>query len=83
MSAERVTVLNTLTGQVGKLRRKLLESPVFNRGQLVEVEPGKKSYLRATWKPRTAEKYLAQRGNIRIGDVYPVELPNEIREEDE
>lgn len=83
MSADKIPVLNTLTGQVGKIRRAFFESPVFNRGQLVEVEPGKKSYQRSTWRPRSAETYLEQRGYTRLGDVYPVELPNEIEEEDE
>lgn len=82
MSADKITVLNTLTGQVGVIRRALFDNPAINRGQLVEVPPGKKSYRRNTWKPRSAEKYLEQRGYTRLGDVYPVELPNEIKEED-
>lgn len=75
MSTDKITVLNTFTGKVGEVRRKHFDNPVINRGYLVEVEPGKKSYNQALWTPRTAKEYLEQREYTRLGDVYPVELP--------
>lgn len=83
MSVEKVTVLNTLTGQVGVMRKKHFDSPVFNRGHLVEVEPGKKSYNSALWKPRSADEYLEQRNYVRLGDVLPVTLPENTDTEEE
>lgn len=39
MSNDTVIVLNTLTEEVGSIRRKLFDSPVFNPdGLLVEIE---------------------------------------------
>jgi len=81
--SDKITVLNTLTGQVGKIRAKLFNSPVFNRGNLVEVDPERKPYVADLWKPRTADEYLAQRGYVRVGDVSPVTLPEDIDEEED
>lgn len=39
MKSETVVVLNTLTDEIGEIRRRLFESPVFNPdGLLIEVE---------------------------------------------
>ena len=46
MKHELVHVLNTQTGQVGNIRRRLFESRVFNpNGLLVEVPNTQKPYL--------------------------------------
>lgn len=53
MKNEMVEVLNTQTGERGRIRRRLFESPVYNgNGILVEVEAGQKPYLPEMFKPR-------------------------------
>ena len=81
MSKDNVTVLNTYTGKVGVIRRRLFENSAFNT-YLVAVEADKKSYD-SSWKPRTAEEYLQSRGYLTLGEVYPVELPAEAETEPE
>lgn len=53
MKNEMVEVLNTETGERGRIRRRLFESPVFNgSGILVEVEADQKPYLPEMYKSR-------------------------------
>lgn len=53
MRSETVHVLNTQTGQVGDIRRKLFESPVFNyKGMLVEADGDQKPYVPALFKAK-------------------------------
>lgn len=56
MKNEMVEVLNTETGERGRIRRRLFESPVFNRnGILVEVEANQKPYLPEMYKSRVED----------------------------
>lgn len=78
MDIAKVTVLNLENGQVGVIRRSLFESPVFNVGQLVEVEDGQKPYHPVLWKPRTAEEWEAghrDAGDLEVfaPDGFPIE----------
>lgn len=52
MSNEFVDVLNQETGERGRIRRNLFESPIFNRGILVEVDPTQKPYTKGFFKSR-------------------------------
>lgn len=56
MSNEFVDVLNLETGQRGRIRRNLFESPVFNPGILEEVKPTQKPYLPEMFKNRRDEE---------------------------
>lgn len=56
MKNEMVEVLNLLTGQRGKIRRRLFESPIFNDGILEEVDPSQKPYVPELFKPRKEEE---------------------------
>lgn len=56
MSNEFVDVLNLETGQRGRIRRNLFESPVFNPGILEEVDPTQKPYVSEMYKDRRNEK---------------------------
>ena len=59
MSNEFVDVLNTDTGQRGRIRRNLFESPVFNPdGLLVEVDPAQKPYVPELYKSRRGEEKI-------------------------
>lgn len=56
MKNEMVEVFNIKTGQRGQIRRRLFESPVFNRnGILVEVEADQKPYLPEMYKSRVED----------------------------
>ena len=56
MKHELVHVLNTQTGQVGDIRRRLFESKVFNpNGLLVEVPNTQKPYLPEMYRARPLE----------------------------
>ena len=56
MKHELVHVLNTQTGQVGDIRRRLFESRVFNpNGLLVEVPNTQKSYLPEMYRAKPLE----------------------------
>lgn len=53
MPNEFVNVLNTDSGERGRIRRNLFESEVFNpNGLLVEVDASQKSYLPEMYKSR-------------------------------
>lgn len=57
MSNEFVDVLNTDTGQRGRIRRNLFESEVFNpNGLLVEVDPTQKPYVPELYKSHKGEE---------------------------
>jgi len=56
MKHELVHVLNTQTGQVGSIRRRLFESRVFNpNGLLIEVPNTQKSYLPEMYRAKPLE----------------------------
>ena len=56
MKHELVHVLNTQTGQVGSIRRRLFESRVFNpNGLLVEVPNTQKPYLPEMYRAKPLE----------------------------
>jgi hypothetical protein len=56
MKHELVHVLNTRTGQVGDIRRRLFESRVFNpNGLLVEVPNTQKPYLPEMYRAKPLE----------------------------
>ena len=56
MKHELVHVLNTQTGQVGDIRRRLFESKVFNpNGLLVEVPNTQKPYLPEMYRAKPLE----------------------------
>lgn len=55
---ELVWALNTVSGQVGRIPRHILEHAHFGQYQ-VAVAPGTKSYDPELWHPQTAEEYLA------------------------
>lgn len=56
MKHELVHVLNTQTGQVGDIRRRLFESRVFNpNGLLVEVPNTQKPYLPEMYRAKPLE----------------------------
>ncbi|QDP65432.1 MAG: hypothetical protein Tp182DCM212571_50 [Prokaryotic dsDNA virus sp.] len=56
MKHELVHVLNTRTGQVGDIRRRLFESKVFNpNGLLVEVPNTQKPYLPEMYRAKPLE----------------------------
>ena len=40
--SDTVNAMNTLTGKVGKVSRRIFEHPVFNPGTLIEIKPGVK-----------------------------------------
>ncbi len=57
MSNEFVDVLNTETGQRGRIRRNLFNSPVFNPdGLLVEVDSTQKPYVPELYKSKRGEE---------------------------
>ena len=56
MKHELVHVLNTQTGQVGNIRRRLFESSVFDpNGLLIEVPNTQKSYLPEMYRAKPLE----------------------------
>jgi len=52
MSNEKVSVLNLETGEHGWIRRKWFDNPAINKGVLVEVSEGQKSYVPELWKSK-------------------------------
>lgn len=55
MSNEMVNVLNLETGERGRIRRRLFDSPVFNNGVLVEVDGDQKSYVPELYKSKVED----------------------------
>lgn len=60
MSNELVRVLNTQTGRVGTIRRRLLDHAILGKN-LVEVEEGRKPYAPELYRSRTPEEFTASR----------------------
>lgn len=58
MDKNLATVLNTKTGEVGVISRRLLRIPSIG-GNLVEVPEGTKSYDPEFYKPQTVEVFVA------------------------
>lgn len=75
MTNEFVDVLNTETGQRGRIRRNLFNSPAFNPdGLLVEVD--------STQKPYVPELYKSKRGKEEIVPDQSDADEAEVEEED-
>lgn len=57
MKEETVVVLNTYTNEVGEIRRRLFESPVFNPdGLLVEIEDTRSGCVDCGIEPAECEE---------------------------
>lgn len=56
MNGEMVNVLNLETGERGRIRRRLFESPVFNNGILVEVDESQKPYVPELYKSKLPDE---------------------------
>lgn len=54
--SEKIKVLNTDTGAVGWIKRRLFENPRFNRGILEEVPANQKPYTAALFKSKVSDE---------------------------
>lgn len=61
MANDLVHVLNTQTGRVGDVRRRIFEHKVFNPGILVEVSDNAKPYIPELYRPKDADTFLEQK----------------------
>jgi len=74
--SEMIKVLNTETGAVGFIKRRLFENPaIFNQDTFVRVDEEQKPYAPATFKPRSAKKFKEQH------PAKVVEVPEEPADE--
>lgn len=67
MNNDTVNVLNTLTGQTGKIRRVLFENPRINSGILVEVKQDTKPFVKELYSPKTPEEFEEAHAD-KLGD---------------
>lgn len=69
MAEMDVNVLNTKTGKVGRIPRRLFEHPRFNPdGFLVEVAPGTKPYAEGLYRATDPETFKEQHPNKVVND---------------
>lgn len=54
--SEKIKVLNTDTGAVGWIKRRLFENPRFNRGILEEVPADQKPYTPVLFKSKVSDE---------------------------
>lgn len=52
---EQITVLNKITGAVGRISRAWFENPAINNGILIEVDDDQKPYTPEMFKSRLKE----------------------------
>ena len=80
MSASKVRVRNTHTGQVGEVSERLFNHPVFGKW-LVAAEHDDKPYVPELYKSRTPEEFLAdkspEQNDTAEKDVDASEAPKE------
>lgn len=80
--SEKIKVLNTDTGAVGWIKRRLFENPRFNRGILEEVPADQKPYTAALFKSR----FEGEKLGVDVEDILnfdaAVEKFNTAEEED-
>lgn len=72
MSNETVRVLNTQTGKVGTVPRRIFEHPVLSGGSLVEVEHDQKPYVSELYRPRTVEEWESEHVAVEAVEYEPV-----------
>lgn len=82
MSSDKISVRNTLNGEVTVVSRRLLNNPRFAE-VLVPVEDDAKSYVPGLYKPKTAEEYLASKPAGRRAKKSETDAPIESNEKDE
>lgn len=68
MSNDLVKVMNTRTGETGKIRRRLFNNPRINSGILVEIQPGVKPFVPELYTPKTEDEFK---------ETYPEKLVDE------
>lgn len=73
MNTDTVFALNTRSGRTGWTSRSTFEHPVLNPDVLVEVEPGRKPYESALYRPRSASDFLVEQAakTARLTEPHP------------
>lgn len=71
MSTETVRVINTQTGRVGSVPRRVFEHPVLSGGSLAEVTHDTKPYSPVLYRGRTPEEFSADHPErVVTSEVY-------------